>query len=91
MSYKLMANSNNFTCFVDKNVVSYTYKSEPALNTFMPTYEDWIVQNGYDLNKVKTITSLIFLNMAPLHEKEFGDLLFFKSKQMLQELINNDK
>jgi len=24
--------------------------------------------------------------MAPLHEKEFGDLLFFKSKQMLQEL-----
>ena len=39
-----------------------------------------------DLDKVKTITSLIFLNMAPLHEKEFGDLLFFKSKQMLQEL-----
>ena len=42
--------------------------------------------NGYDLNKIKTITSLIFLNMAPLHEKEFGDLLFFKSKEMLQGL-----
>jgi len=91
MSYKLMKDDKNFSCFIDGNVVSYTYKSEPALNTFMPTYENWIVQNGYDLNKVKTITSLIFLNMAPLHEKEFGDLLFFKSKQMLQELINNDK
>ena len=27
--------------------------------------------------------------MAPLHEKEFGDLLFFKSKQMLQKLIDS--
>ena len=48
--------------------------------------EKVLAQNEYDLDKVKTITSLIFLNMAPLHEKEFGDLLFFKSKQMLQEL-----
>ena len=32
--------------------------------------------------KDKKITSLIFLNMSPLHEKDFGDLLFFKSKQI---------
>ena len=42
-----------------------------------------------DLDKVKLITALIFLNMSPLHEREFGDMLFFKSKQMLQEI--NDK
>ena len=89
MSYKLMKDDKNFSCFIDENVVNYTYKSEPVLNTFLPIYENWITKNGYDLNKVKTITSLIFLNMAPLHEKEFGNLLFFKSKQMLQEL--NDK
>ena len=52
-------------------------------------YETWIIDNGYNINKVKSITTLIFLNMSPLHEKEFGDLLFFKAKQMLQEL--NDK
>jgi hypothetical protein len=56
------------------------------LDEFKLVYEKWIVDNGYDLDKVKTITSLIFLNMAPLHEKEFGDLLFFKSKQMLKEI-----
>jgi hypothetical protein len=44
------------------------------------------VDNEYNLDKVKMITSLIFLNMAPLHEKEFGDLLFFKSKEMIQDL-----
>ena len=89
MSYKLMKNNENFSCFIDKNVVSYNYKSEPILDKFKPIYENWITKNGYDLDKVKSITALIFLNMSPLHEKTFGDLLFFKSKQMLQEI--NDK
>ena len=86
MSYKLMKDSSNFSCYVDDEMVTYDYKSESKLNKFKLVYEKWIVDSGYNLNKVKTITSLIFLNMAPLHEKEFGDLLFFKSKQMLQEL-----
>ncbi len=89
MSYKLMKNDENFACFIDQNVVNYNYKSETMLDKFKPIYEKWIIKNGYDLDKVKLITSLIFLNMSPLHEKEFGNLLFFKSKQMLQEL--NDK
>ena len=38
------------------------------------------------LDKVKSITALIFLNMAPLHETEFGNILFFKAQQMLQEI-----
>ena len=86
MSYKLMKDSSNFSCYVDGEVVEYKYKSELILNKFKPIYENWITKNGYDLDKVKLITTLIFLNMAPLHEKEFGDLLFFKSKEMLQEL-----
>ena len=86
MSYKLMKDSSNFSCYVDNEMVTYDYKSESKLERFKLVYEKWIVDNEYDLDKVKTITSLIFLNMAPLHEKEFGDLLFFKSKQMLQEL-----
>ena len=86
MSYKLMKDSSNFSCYVDDEMVTYDYKFESKLNEFKLVYEKWIVDNGYNLNKVKNITSLIFLNMAPLHEKEFGDLLFFKSKQMLQEL-----
>jgi hypothetical protein len=86
MCYKWMKDEDNFSCFIDGNVVTYDYKSEPKLDEFKPIYEKWIVDNEYDLDKVKTITSLIFLNMAPLHEKEFGNLLFFKSKQMLQKL-----
>ena len=89
MSYKLMKDDENFSCFIDQNAVNYNYKTESELESFKPIYEKWIVDNDYDLDKVKLITALIFLNMSPLHEKEFGDLLFFKSKQMLQEI--NDK
>jgi hypothetical protein len=81
-----MKDSSNFFCYVDNEMVTYDYKSESKLDQFKLVYEKWIVDSGYDLDKVKTITSLIFLNMAPLHQKEFGDLLFFKSKKMLQEL-----
>ena len=87
MSYKLMKKEENFSCFVDQNIVNYDHKSESILNEFKPIYEKWINDNNYDLDKVKLITSIIFLNMAPLHETEFGNLLFFKSKEMLQ----NDK
>ena len=86
MSYKLMKDNNNFLCKVDGEFVVYEYKSEPKLDEFKSVYEKWIVDNEYNLDKVKMITSLIFLNMAPLHEKEFGDLLFFKSKEMIQDL-----
>ena len=80
-----MKNNKNFTCFIDNNLVNYEYKKNDILDKFREIYENWIIKNGYDLLKVKKITSLIFLNMAPLHEKEFGDMLFFKSKKMLQD------
>ena len=81
-----MKSEENFSCFVDQNIVNYDYESQPILNEFKPIYERWIKDNNYDLDKVKLITSIIFLNMAPLHETEFGNLLFFKSKQMLQDI-----
>ena len=87
MSYKLMKKDKNFNCFIDNNLVNYDYIKDDKLINFRKVYEQWLFDYGYDLLKVKKITSLIFLNMAPLHEKEFGDMLFFKSKKMLQ----NDK
>jgi mannose-6-phosphate isomerase-like protein (cupin superfamily)/thiamine kinase-like enzyme len=87
MSYKLMKDESNYSCsFENGKEATYSYKNSQKLNEFRPFYEKWISQNQYDLTKVKMITALIFLNMSPLHEKEFGDLLFFKSKQMLEAL-----
>jgi NDP-sugar pyrophosphorylase family protein/mannose-6-phosphate isomerase-like protein (cupin superfamily) len=89
MSYKLMKDDKNFSCFIDKEVVQYTYATSEKLNAFKDVYERWIIDSDYDLDKVKLIISLIFLNMSALHEEVFGNILFFKAKQMLQEI--NDR
>jgi quercetin dioxygenase-like cupin family protein/dTDP-glucose pyrophosphorylase len=89
MSYKLMKDTCNFSCRSSNpsTNISFKHKSTKELQSFQSTYERWVQLNNYDLHKVKIITALIFLNMAPLHEKEFGDLLFFKSKLMLNEVL----
>ena len=44
--------------------------------------------NKSHLNKVKLITSIIFLNMSPLHDEKFSKMLWFKSIEMMYELTN---
>jgi hypothetical protein len=46
-----------------------------------------IIQSGFSINKVKLLTALIFLNMAPLHINQFNIFLFFKAKLFLSELL----
>ena len=88
MSYKLMKDENNFHLNIEnvpnESKITYSYKSTDNLKSFLDYYEGWITDNEYDLIKIKNITSLIFLNMSPLHDKNFGDLLFFISKEMLE-------
>ena len=60
MSYKLMKDNENFSCFIDQDVVNYNHKSDSMLDKFKPTYEKWITKSGYDLEKVKLITALIY-------------------------------
>lgn len=91
MSYKMMKSDENFYCFTDENIVNYHHYENDKLEKFKTIYEQWIVDSGYNLKKVKMITSLIFLNMSSLHEEVFGNLLFFKSKEMLQLQKNHDR
>ena len=67
-------------------IVNYSYDNLKVLSKFKPIYEDWIIANNYDLNKVKTITALIFLNMSPLHDEKFGKMLWFKCIEILSNV-----
>ena len=48
----------------------------------------FIENKGYDLRKVKILTSLIWINMSPLHEYPFNKFLFNFGKYTLQQLLN---
>ena len=80
-----MKDENSISLVEGSTVVSYSYPISDDLNEFKKYYEKWIVTNGFDLNKVKLITGIIFLNMSPLHDEKFAKMLWFKSIEILSE------
>lgn len=76
--------------FVDlsegETIISYTYHLPSNLKKFKEEYESWIIDRGFDLEKIKIMTALIFLNMSPLHDDNFGKMLWFKSIEMLSDV-----
>jgi len=59
------------------------------LNECKGVLHSFIEQNGYDLKKVKTLTSIIWINMAPLHEYPFSNFLFSFGKYNLHKQLNS--
>ena len=50
-------------------------------------FYQWLGQKGYDVNKVKLLTALIFLNIAALHHYPYVLLLYGLGKQMLYDAL----
>ena len=49
---------------------------------------NFIIENDYDLKKVKVLSSIIWINMAPLHEYPFNNFLFNFGKYNLYKILN---
>jgi len=88
MSYQLMKDDTKFTISKQGKYVDFEFEVPDNLKSIKRYFENWITINpDYDFKKVKLLTALIFLNMAPLHNYPLDDLLFFQSSYMLQELL----
>ena len=48
----------------------------------------FIIENKYDLKKVEVLSSIIWINMAPLHEYPFNKFLFNFGKYNLYKTLN---
>lgn len=68
--------------FIPKHI-ELKYKPSNSLIDFKEYYEKWIIENNFDLNKVKILTFIIYLNMIPLHEKPFDLFLFYFAKKLI--------
>ena len=55
------------------------------LNECQEKLHEFILNNGYDLKKIKILTSIIWINMAPLHEYPFNNFLFNFGKYNLHK------
>jgi NDP-sugar pyrophosphorylase family protein/quercetin dioxygenase-like cupin family protein len=83
--YSMMKEENAITFYEGSTIATYDYFISEDLYDFRNYYEGWLADNGYDLNKVKLITAIIFLNMSPLHDEKFGKMLWFKAIELLSE------
>ena len=76
---KKLYNSSPDNCYILCN--STLLRCKEVLHNF-------IKENGYNLKKVEILTSIIWLNMAPLHEYPFNNFLFNFGKYNLYKTLN---
>jgi len=60
------------------------------LNECREILHKFILDNGLDLEKVKMLTSIIWINMAPLHEYPLSKFLYNFGKYNLYKQLSND-
>ena len=86
--------------YVKLNLISYSEMENGIFFDFAQRFQTkcyleilskFIVSQGYDLDHVKLLVSLIYLNMAPLHHYPFDKLLYSLGRQMLHSQIQNLK
>ena len=76
----------------DLNNVNVDFARRANSETYMELLDKYILENGYDIEKVNTIVGLIFLNMAPLHHPPFDEALYCLSAlQLSREIITKNK
>lgn len=89
--YNIMKDEDNITYKEGLFVVEYSYHTSYQLNQFREIYEKWLLSQGYDLQKIKLLTAIIYINMSPLHDEKFGKMLWFKAIEILNKLQDENK
>lgn len=88
LPYNILKKDDSISITEGSSIIKYCHDTTSQLTEFIKSYENWLINNNYDLNKVKLITGLIYLNMSPLHNNKFNKMLWFKSIEMLYDYIN---
>jgi choline kinase len=65
--------------------IFFDFTTNYSLNDSKNEIEKFIIKEKLDLNKIKLITSLIYLNMSPMHAEPFSHLLYFLGLSRLRD------
>jgi NDP-sugar pyrophosphorylase family protein len=84
-----IVNSGHYTIEIKNNEVKCDILRSDNLSNCREILHEFILKNNFDLKKVKILTSLIWINMAPLHEPKIGNFLFYFGKLNLYKTIYN--
>lgn len=65
----------------------YAIEFKPNLMGFKDIMEAFILNNGYNLQKVKVLSALIYLNIAPLYQEPYSKFLYYFGRKYLYEVM----
>ena len=77
---------NHYRIKKKANSIELNLKIEKLNKQILTYFEYWILKNKLDLNKVRILTALIYLNIAPLHHKSYSFFLFHLGKYLLHDI-----
>ncbi len=86
ISHELIAN-NLFSIDWYKDSIRYDFHRKQKLVECERYFEEWLELQGFDANKVRILTALIFLNIAALHHANYSHLLYALGKSMLHRSL----
>ena len=82
---------------ISKNLFNIKWKNKSTVDIDLYTkrslvktrkdYIKWLELNGYDVQHVKLITALIYINIAPLHEYPYSEFLHLFGRLRLSQCV----
>jgi len=81
---------NQFEVKTNKDIISYDFFIKSNLLEYKDIFEKFILDKGYDLDKLKILSALTFLNIAPLHHPPYNKFLYYLGKYSLFKELNHN-
>ncbi|MBD1149521.1 hypothetical protein IDH05_02405 [Pelagibacterales bacterium SAG-MED27] len=72
--------------YKSNNEVEYSFEKKNILLKFQKILYQFIEKNNFNLNKVKILTALIYLNISKFYDNPYSELLFYHGKKQLHKL-----
>ena len=78
-----------FSIILRKNKkISLDFNRKEKLIRLEKIFSDFLIENDLSEKKVKTLTNLIFINIAPLHTNPYSNFLYFLGIRGLNEIYD---
>jgi len=84
-------NRNLFSVEVKGKKIKCDVMRPNTLVECQDVFEDFLEKNNYDINRVRLLTALIWLNMTPLHHHPFNLFLYYFGKLHLWQALTKRK
>jgi len=83
-----MINMGNFDISIDNRDVICNVLVRDSSMLMREIFNEWITSQGFNQKKVSLLTSIIWLNMSPLHHHPFDLFLYYYGKLSLWRALN---